>query len=436
MTTIEPVSYADIIKKRCSFQQSTYTLKPKHGKGWLSVYSFFNTDAFGHLSWHSLSENQNALDILEQHQDKISWFNLCRNPNPKAMDLIRNNLHKLTKTEWEELSKNPNAIQILEENLDKTSWADVMVNPKGKYLLDKYKQRTNSYWRMCNRNEDSTYYNNPYIWSQSNNIEMLEANIDKANWWELGKNPHAMELIEKYVDKIYFSSLLHNPNPKTIKWIKAHALFMHELDTMAVALFTTYIPDVLANAVPYLGRFINTMSMLNVIRRIFYHGNSNPNILTIIREHLEAGGTLNKQQWCILSENPNAIDILEKNLDKVDWQKLSKNPKAIHLLEQHPSKICWGSLPKNPNAIHLFTPEKMKPGYWSQLSYNPKITDLLYKLNTQKMREHRKEFSNELMEYVYHPMRVLSICETYGMSLEEYTITVLSDKIFSSPSFA
>jgi hypothetical protein len=37
-----------------------------------------------------------------------------------------------------------------------------------------------------------------------------------------------------------------------------------------------------------------------------------------------------KVDWVSLSRNPNAIHILEKNLDKVDWVSLSRNPNAIH----------------------------------------------------------------------------------------------------------
>jgi hypothetical protein len=37
-----------------------------------------------------------------------------------------------------------------------------------------------------------------------------------------------------------------------------------------------------------------------------------------------------KVDWVSLSRNPNAIHILEKNLDKVDWMSLSRNPNAIH----------------------------------------------------------------------------------------------------------
>jgi len=35
---------------------------------------------------------------------------------------------------------------------------------------------------------------------------------------------------------------------------------------------------------------------------------------------------IDKVDWTTLSENPNAIPILEKNLDKVDWTQLSENP--------------------------------------------------------------------------------------------------------------
>ena len=76
-----------------------------------------------------------------------------------------------------------------------------------------------------------------------------------------------------------------------------------------------------------------------------------------------------------LSANPNAIHLLEKNLDKVDLDILSANPNAIHLLAQ---------------------------------------------LNTEKMRENCKAFAEELATYVFHPMRLMRICESYGLELEEY----------------
>ena len=42
-----------------------------------------------------------------------------------------------------------------------------------------------------------------------------------------------------------------------------------------------------------------------------------------------------------LSSNPNAIHLLEANLDKIDWNAVSINPNAIHLLEANLDKINW-----------------------------------------------------------------------------------------------
>ena len=39
-----------------------------------------------------------------------------------------------------------------------------------------------------------------------------------------------------------------------------------------------------------------------------------------------------KLNWSLLSGNPNAISILEKNLDKVNLDSLSMNPNPIHFI--------------------------------------------------------------------------------------------------------
>ena len=39
--------------------------------------------------------------------------------------------------------------------------------------------------------------------------------------------------------------------------------------------------------------------------------------------------------WSALSENPNAIELLEKNLLKIDWIKLALNPMAGKLFEEY-----------------------------------------------------------------------------------------------------
>jgi hypothetical protein len=65
--------------------------------------------------------------------------------------------------------------------------------------------------------------------------------------------------------------------------------------------------------------------------------------------------------WNILSWNPNAIHILEQNLDKVNWVWLSINPNAIHILEQNLDKIDWVYIWKNP-AVFQEVPDYLFGG--------------------------------------------------------------------------
>ncbi len=83
-----------------------------------------------------------------------------------------------------------------------------------------------------------------------------------------------------------------------------------------------------------------------------------------------------KVNWNSLSENPNAISILQNNLDKVDWNNLSKNPNAIQLL---------------------------------------------FKYDYQTMKQNNKDFCEELVQKVFNPERLLSLCKTYNIDWLDYT---------------
>ena len=61
----------------------------------------------------------------------------------------------------------------------------------------------------------------------------------------------------------------------------------------------------------------------------------------------------------MLSLNPSAIALLEKNQDKIDWFYLSSNPSAISLLENNQDKIYWNQLSRNP-AIFEYDYKGMK----------------------------------------------------------------------------
>ena len=98
----------------------------------------------------------------------------------------------------------------------------------------------------------------------------------------------------------------------------------------------------------------------------------------------------------MLSGNPAAISILEKNIDKVVWIRLSANPEAIHILEKNQDKIEWASLSQNPS---------------------------IFILDTNAMRQQIDNgFAEELISTVLHPKRLARKLELYNYNIatEEY----------------
>ena len=70
------------------------------------------------------------------------------------------------------------------------------------------------------------------------------------------------------------------------------------------------------------------------------------------------------------------------------------NPNAIHILEKNLDKVCFQIMSINPNAIHLI----------SKLDYD---------------RMKNEKFQEELIEYIHNPNRLLRLCKQYDISFEE-----------------
>jgi len=120
----------------------------------------------------------------------------------------------------------------------------------------------------------------------------------------------------------------------------------------------------------------------------------------------------------LLSTNPSAIHILEKNPEKIKWWKLSTNPNAIHLLEKnqdilHFPETNYLNLSSNPNAIHLLQkyPDKIN---WYELSLNPAIFELDY----QALKDRCAIYKEELIQEALKPSRIFKYLDN-GMDLEE-----------------
>ena len=103
----------------------------------------------------------------------------------------------------------------------------------------------------------------------------------------------------------------------------------------------------------------------------------------------------------MLSHNPAAIHLLEKNLDKINWEWLSSNPGAIHLLEQNQDKIKWCYLLENPNTIHLFEQNQDKID-WNWLSGNPAI----YTYNYENIEKDFILLRKAIIENRFHPNNI------------------------------
>jgi hypothetical protein len=161
-------------------------------------------------------------------------------------------------------------------------------------------------------------------------------------------------------------------------------------------------------SVPMLSKPIYKFQYLDNVSWIHLSGNINA--IPILQNNLD------KINWYILSSNPNAIPILQNNLDKVDWVYLSKNPNAIPILEKNIDKVNWIQLSKNPNAIHILEKNLDKVD-WCTLSNNPNARLLLSKLDYEEMKLNTKDFSRELVEYVFYPERLMRICERNDLEL-------------------
>lgn len=276
------------------------------------------------VCWEYLSENPVAIEILKKNQSRVEWKNICLNPHPEAMEMIKEHYaHYLKRWKerggrtpthmvlsWKNLSKNPNAVEFLKEN------------PQN--VCGYFQEYENDWSEGAVSLTDEQQYER---------ITLSE--IDYSN---LSENPSAVEYLKENPHVIMNEWLCRNPN----------GIELLEKDP----------------------------SLIN-----WYWLSENSNAVHILHSHLD------KVDWCQLSKNPNAIHWLENNPEKIDWTYLSVNKNAVHLLEKYPENIDWRWLCRNPNAGRIFEkyldPKNNKYANlnifnkldWNWLSENPCIFD-------------------------------------------------------------
>lgn len=177
-----------------------------------------------------LSQNPEAVALLEKYPDMIDWRGMCENPNPDAMRLVEANLDL---ADWSALSRNPNAIPLLERMLERTHdcvgkivWLQVCLNPKGIPLLLAHfdvEQLPVIFWKYLSLNPSATplfedasrwrYIHWEWFSLNPSAPAFLDATglIAPIHWSNLSTNPKAVDLLVSSIDKVDWKALSENP---------------------------------------------------------------------------------------------------------------------------------------------------------------------------------------------------------------------------------
>lgn len=256
-----------------------------------------------------LSRNFNAVPFLEQNPELINWWYLSENPN--AIHLLEANPDKIN---FYNLTVNVNAIHLLEieknnleKNLEKIEIYRLCYNTEAIPLLREinkiYPEKIR--WDILSGNPKA--------------VQWLEENPEKINWYILSRNPKAIHLLKENPEKIDWNFFSINTHPEAI--------------------------EMLFDAVKYSPEKLDKTKCWGMLCR-------NTEAIPILQYVLET--TPEKIVWNSLACNPNAISLLEPNLDKLDktgWNNLCGNYNAIHLLEtvfeNNPEQIDWNMLSEN-----------------------------------------------------------------------------------------
>jgi len=226
----------------------------------------------------------------------------------------------------------------------------------------------------------------------------LKENQNKIYWDLFVSNPEAMEHIKKYSHILDFDwdevvELLNNPNNE------------------AIEIIDTQLHDEIYDDLPVVWNWLSSNpGAVQLLEKKYYNfivwsqlsKNPDPQAVHLLESNID------KIHWPNLSGNKNAIGILLKYPHKIDWRIFSSNtnPIAIKMLEENPDKIDWCNLTRNSSAIHLLeaNPDKV---VWSNILLNKNIYDYDYtkmKINMDVLRE-------ELMMNVWKPSRVMKWLE-------------------------
>lgn len=172
----------------------------------------------------------------------------------------------------------------------------------------------------------------------------LENHLEKVDWRVLCRNPNAIPLLKKHLNKAPYSrwsminNISRNQNPEIIHLLEEMDMttILDECDWFSLSGNS--------GAVPLLQKYPEKIVWFE-----FCHHNHSPDIISLLEQHFD------KINWKYLSANPAAIPLLQKYPEKIDWRWLSSNPSpdVLPLLEKNLEKLEWRNLSENPVAAPL-----------------------------------------------------------------------------------
>ena len=305
---------------------------------------------------------------------------------------------KIDKLNWDYLSININAIDLLRENQDKINWRLIFLNENALELIENNKKsllkENKDFWNLLSGNPSFSA------------INLLEKYPEKINWNELSSNPSAIHILEKNLDKSISSVLSYNPNAIQILKDNPHIINWSNLSTNINAI------NILENNKDKIDWYIilKNPNAIHLIEEVIY--GMNP--------YITLDDSWNyKYISSLLSQNTSAIDILKKNRTLINWKELSRNTNAIKLLETELDRIDWDLISSNPGAIKLLEQNQDKIN-WKYISLNENIFELDYKLIKEKIQP----FVEELMMICFHPKRLMYYIDKYNYDIgdDEYIV--------------
>ena len=320
-------------------------------------------DWIKYIDWNIICANYNSIDFLYDNLDKInnkSHFYLISNKNPRVIGIIEIFLDKFDRECKNLLCRNENAYELIKKivNFDNIEnhylqYLCRNINPKIVNILKKYINEFEELeWVYVLLNPSfidiildnfNVYFENDFF-KTKNNIELYVSDI--LYYLSKNSNENVIPILKKNINNltpINWDNICKNKNKKFINFIEENLHRLSDFNFLYL-LSNTSATDLI------LKHFIYLIDDDKYLEYFCLH----PKLIHILEKKINK---FNKKCWINLCENPNSYDLLINNIDNIsDPYYISRmccntNPIFMNLIKNNISKINKLFLMKNPNIF-------------------------------------------------------------------------------------